>query len=234
MPSRRSYLMVAMLSFIGGYIDTFGFIALFGLFTAHITGNFVLMGAMIVHPMHGGLLKFLAFPAFLLGVVISRVIVLDYEARQRSPLKILFALQAILLTGFMIAGSMAPYPLDSDRDVAAIIAGMLGAAAMAIQATGGRTVLTSIVHTSMMTGNVTHMFIDIVDIVYSKNEGLKRQACARLRQLAPAIAAFMLGAISAAFGYMKLSFWSLCLPIALLVVLTFRARQEAWQNRQDN
>jgi uncharacterized membrane protein YoaK (UPF0700 family) len=221
--SRRSYQMIAMLSFIGGYVDTFGFIALFGLFTAHITGNFVLMGAMIVHPMQGGLLKFLAFPAFLLGVVLSRVIVLAYDARQRSPLKILFILQTILLTGFMIAGSMAPYPLDSDRNVAAIVAGMLGAAAMAVQATGGRTVLTFIVHTSMMTGNVTHMFMDMVDIVCSKNEGLKRQAYGRLRQVAPAVAAFMLGAISAAVGYMNFSYWSLCLPIALLGILILRA-----------
>lgn len=220
--NRNSYLMIAMLSFIGGYVDTFGFIALFGLFTAHITGNFVLMGAMIVHPMQGGLLKFLAFPAFLLGVVVSRIIVLDYEKRQRSPLKILFTLQAILLAGFMIAGSMAAYPLESDKDVAAILAGMLGAAAMAIQAAGGRTVLTFIVHTSMMTGNVTHMFIDIVDIVYSGDAGLKQRARERLKQLTPAVAAFLLGAISAAFGYMQFSFWSLTLPIALLIILIFR------------
>lgn len=227
MSERKPYLMIAMLSFIGGYVDTFGFIALFGLFTAHITGNFVLMGATMVHPMQGGLLKFLAFPAFLLGVAISRVIVLDYDRRRRSPLKILFILQVILLTGFMIAGSMAPFPLESDKDTAAIIAGMLGAAAMAVQATGGRTTLTSFVHTSMMTGNVTHMFIDIVDIVYSGDAELKQRARRRLRQLTPAVTAFLLGAISAAFGYMNFSYWSLCLPIALLLILTFRSDHQA-------
>jgi uncharacterized membrane protein YoaK (UPF0700 family) len=136
-------------------------------------------------------------------------------------------LQAILLAGFMIAGSMAAYPLVSDKDLAAILAGMLGAAAMAIQATSGRTVLTFIVHTSMMTGNITHMFIDIVDIVYSGDAGLKQRARERLRQLTPAVAAFLLGAISAAFGYMCFSFWSLALPIALLVFLIFRAKVSA-------
>src|SRR5688572_18031087 len=211
--------MVAMLSFIGGYVDTFGFIALFGLFTAHITGNFVLMGAMIVHPMQGGLLKLLAFPAFLLAVAVSRIIVLDYEQRQRSPLKVLFGLQALLLAGFMAAGLMAPYPLESDKEIAAILAGMLGAAAMAVQATGGRTTLSAFVHTSMMTGNVTHMFIDIVDIIYSRNAAVKKRAGDRLKQLIPAVSAFFLGAIAAAIGYMYFSYWSLCLPILLLLIL---------------
>lgn len=220
MLTRHPYILVVLLSFVGGYVDTFGFIALFGLFTAHITGNFVLMGAMIVHPMQGGLLKLLAFPAFLLAVAAARVIVLDYEKQQQSPLKVLFVLQAILLTGCMLAGLMAPYPLVSDKEAAAILAGMFGAAAMAIQATGGRTTLSSLAHTSMMTGNVTHMVIDIVDIVYGKNAELKQRACERLKQMVPAISAFLLGAISAAGGYMFLAFWGLLLPIILLLILT--------------
>ncbi len=219
--ARHSYLMIALLSFIGGYVDTFGFIALFGLFTAHITGNFVLMGAMLVNPMQGGLLKLLAFPAFLLGVAASRIIVLDYEQRQKSPLKILFAVQGILLTGFMIAGLQAPLPLESDTELAAIFAGMLGAAAMAIQSAGGRTTLAGIVHTTVMTGNVTHMVIDVVDIVYSKNAELKARATARLRQLAPAVSAFFLGALSAAGGYLEYGYLSVSLPILLLVILLF-------------
>lgn len=211
--------MIALLSFIGGYVDTFGFIALFGLFTAHITGNFVLMGAMLVNPMQGGLLKLLAFPAFLMGVAASRIIVLDFEQRQRSPLKTLFAVQCILLIGFMVAGLMAPLPLESDTELAAIFAGMLGAAAMAIQSAGGRTTLAGIVHTTVMTGNVTHMVIDITDIFYSKNPELIARAKTRLRQLAPAVSAFFVGALCAAGGYIKFGYWSVGLPILLLIIL---------------
>ena len=38
-----------VLSFIAGYVDTAVFIGLFGLFTAHVTGNFVLIGSELVH-----------------------------------------------------------------------------------------------------------------------------------------------------------------------------------------
>ncbi len=217
--ARHSTLMIALLSLIGGYVDTFGFIALFGLFTAHITGNFVLMGAMLVHPMQGGLLKLLAFPAFLLGVAASRIIVLNFESRQKSPLRTLFLVQGILLTGFMAAGLMAPLPLESDTELAAIFAGMLGAAAMAVQSAGGRMTLAGIVNTTFMTGNVTHMIIDITDIVYTKNAELKIRARARLLQLAPAVSAFFFGALFAAAGYLKFGYWSVMLPILLLLIL---------------
>lgn len=217
--------MIALLSFIGGYVDTFGFIALFGLFTAHITGNFVLMGAMLVHPMQGGLLKLLAFPAFLLGVAAARIIVLNYEARRQSSMHTLFVIQTLLLSGFMVAGLMAPFPLTSDTEPAAILAGMLGASAMAVQSAGGRMTLTGSVNTTFMTGNVTLMIIDITDIVYSRNAELKAQARTRLRQLLPAVAAFFAGALAAALGYLTCGYWSLGLPILLLLLILLAGRR---------
>ena len=59
------------LSFLAGYVDTLGFVALHGLFTAHVTGNFVLLGREVVAPGHDVVLKLLAFPAFIGGVSIS-------------------------------------------------------------------------------------------------------------------------------------------------------------------
>ena len=60
-----------VLGFIGGYVDTLGFVALFGLFTAHVTGNFVLIGSELARPSGNSvLIKFLAFGAFVAAIAV--------------------------------------------------------------------------------------------------------------------------------------------------------------------
>jgi uncharacterized membrane protein YoaK (UPF0700 family) len=72
------------LGFTAGYVDTVGFIALFGLFTAHVTGNFVLIGSELAHPAQGVLIKFLAFPAFIASVALSRMLALYADRHWNS------------------------------------------------------------------------------------------------------------------------------------------------------
>ena len=63
-----------MLSVNGGYADTAGFLALQGLFTAHVTGNIVTMGAAFVFGSSGVVAKLLALPVFCLVVALARVL----------------------------------------------------------------------------------------------------------------------------------------------------------------
>lgn len=51
------------LALTAGYVDTLGFVALFGLLTAHMTGNFILIGSELSGAGHGLLIKWLAFPS---------------------------------------------------------------------------------------------------------------------------------------------------------------------------
>ena len=67
MSMKPSDLMLGVgLGLLAGYIDTSAFVGLYGLFTAHVTGNFVLIGSELARPSHAGVLplKFLAIPAF--------------------------------------------------------------------------------------------------------------------------------------------------------------------------
>lgn len=61
-----------VLSFNGGYVDTAGYLALQGLFTAHVTGNFVTIGAALVFGTSGIVAKLLALPVFCIIIIITR------------------------------------------------------------------------------------------------------------------------------------------------------------------
>jgi len=49
-------------SVLAGYVDTLSFVALFGLFTVHVTGNFVLIGAEAAGYGQGVFMKPMASP----------------------------------------------------------------------------------------------------------------------------------------------------------------------------
>jgi uncharacterized membrane protein YoaK (UPF0700 family) len=63
-----------LLSLNAGYVDTAGFLALQGLFTAHVTGNFVTLGASIALGTTGAVAKVLALPVFCIVVIASRLL----------------------------------------------------------------------------------------------------------------------------------------------------------------
>jgi uncharacterized membrane protein YoaK (UPF0700 family) len=80
---------------IASYVDTLGFVASFGLFTAHVTGNFIMIGLVLAGAGDGLLIKWLAFPAFVAGIVLARV--LDNRPLRRGDgvrARALYVLQA--------------------------------------------------------------------------------------------------------------------------------------------
>ena len=62
-----------LLSLNAGYVDTAGFLALQGLFTAHVTGNFVTLGASLALGTSGAIAKLLALPVFCAVVIAARL-----------------------------------------------------------------------------------------------------------------------------------------------------------------
>ncbi|SMF10402.1 YoaK family protein [Pseudogulbenkiania subflava] len=217
--SRISWTSVG-LGFTAGYVDTLGFVALFGLFTAHVTGNFVLIGSELARPSHGVLIKFLAFPAFVAGIALTRAIVRQQEQRGTSPLPWLYGMQMALLAGFMLMGLYA-LPLSDSRSTAALVAGMFGAAGMGVQNAASRLALSKLTPTTVMTGNVTQLVIDLLDLTCPTPDPAVRE---RIVKFLWPILAFAVGAIGGAFGYVNLSFWALLLPIGILAALMFDAR----------
>src|ERR1700755_752364 len=85
-----------LLSLNAGYTDTVGFLALHGLFTAHVTGNFVTLGASLALGVSGLVAKLLALPVFCIIVIVTRLFALRLAARNQPGLRIMLAIKVLL------------------------------------------------------------------------------------------------------------------------------------------
>lgn len=201
------------LGFTAGYVDTVGFVALFGLFTAHVTGNFVLIGREVAHPLHGALINFLAFTAFVAAVAASRLLALSVERSRRPLHRLLLLLQGALLAACMVCGWRAQPIVDAAAPWV-IATGVLGAAAMGVQNAAGRLTFNELAPTTVMTGNVTQLVLDVVELLGSDvTDARLRQ---RIHKIFWPLLAFACGALCGAVVYMHASLWALALPLVIV------------------
>ncbi|MFM0610002.1 YoaK family protein [Paraburkholderia sediminicola] len=210
-----------ILATIAGFVDALSFVALFGLFTAHVTGNFVLIGAGVAGFSRGVLLKLIVFPAFIGGVAISSLLVRSLSRRHaRQGARLLHALQAALIFGFCLAGVWAS-PVTQPDSLPVIVAGIVGTFAMGVQNAHQKLINRPSVPNTVMTGNVTQAILDVVDMLSTDTaDSVRAAARARFAKLMPAIVAFAIGAMAGALGWRYLGFWALLAPACALVGLS--------------
>jgi uncharacterized membrane protein YoaK (UPF0700 family) len=160
----ESRLLPVGLGFTAGFVDTLGFVALFSFFSAHVTGNFVVLGSALSQPVHGLIAKLLALPMFIISVAAVRLYGRSLERREHAAAVPLLTLQAIFLMVFMALGLFAAPLIDADAPLA-ILTALSGTVAMGVQNAASRTVFASLSPTTVMTGNVTQLAIDAVDLM---------------------------------------------------------------------
>jgi len=207
-----------LLSVNGGYVDTAGFLALQGLFTAHVTGNFVTLGAALVFGTSGVVAKLIALPVFCIVVVLVRLLGYALAARGISQLRALLGLKLVLLlAGAVLAIRLGPF---SDGDAwPALVTGMTLVSAMAVQNAVQRLHLGSAPPTTLMTGNTTQVVIDAVDLLRGTPDAAATRD--RLSRMAGNIASFAIGCAAAALLFAFTSIWCFAVPplIGLATVL---------------
>jgi uncharacterized membrane protein YoaK (UPF0700 family) len=219
----KSLPIPGLLSFNAGFVDTAGFVALQGLFTAHVTGNFVTLGAALVFGTHGIIAKLVALPEFVLVVVAARVLGSVFRKYGLDALALLLGLEAIFLIGFFVlAVTLGPFP-DSDAP-AALLVGFAGIAAMAIQNAIQRVHFASIPPTTIMTGNTTQAVLDAVDLWRGEPGNDRAAIKARFGRTIRGIAWFALGCSAAAAAYFWVGLWCLVLPALITSMVAISSR----------
>ncbi len=90
------YVLPAALAFLSGYVDTAVFVYMGGLFVAHVTGNFVLIGmalgadSSVAHGDAVGL-QIVSFPVFFVAAMLAAVLSARYPWARAQTLLWLFA-----------------------------------------------------------------------------------------------------------------------------------------------
>ena len=214
-----------VLSFNGGYVDTVGYLSLQGLFTAHVTGNFVTIGAALVFGTSGVVAKLLALPVFCMVIIATRLVGFNLPARW-PVLETMLTLKLLLLVvAAVLAIAMGPFA--NGDGAPAIIVGMTLVSAMAIQNAAHRIHLGSAPPTTLMTGTTTQIMIDVADMIRGV-PGVARDAIRpRLRRMCVAVASFAAGAAAGALLFHAIGSWCFALPpvVALIARITAKSSQ---------
>ena len=215
-----------LLSLNAGFVDTAGFLALQGLFTAHVTGNFVTLGASLVLGTSGAVAKLLALPVFCVVVALTRLLSSALLRRKRPALKIVLGLKVVLLVaGAVLAIRLGPF--HNGDAWQALVTGMVLVSAMAIQNAAHRIHLASAPPSTLMTGTTTQIMIDLADMVQPPKPESAVRPTARLFGMAVNIAAFAIGCAAAALLYAHAGVWCFVVPPVLgVAALCLRAAGE--------
>ncbi len=210
-----------VLSLIAGSTDIIGFLGLNGLFTAHITGNLVVLAAHIVAGDPTIFSYILSVPVFMLMLFLTRVLAGGLEQIGVSTLQPLLLLQLIFLVAFLSICVVAG-PWRDANAILAVLAGMFGVAAMAVQNALVQVSLTNTPTTAVMTTNVTHFMLDLGAALVGRDDAKVARARARAVHTLPVIVGFAMGCVLGAAFEAAAGLWSLTLPtaLALLAVAT--------------
>src|SRR5262249_34965611 len=163
---RGAFLLPTLLSTTAGAVDVIGFLAL-GVFTAHITGNLVILAAHYITGGFGEIGPILSVPVFML--VLTVVTLAFVKVPTRVARRALLILQAVLIAAFLGFG-VGFSPFSDLDDPMAVFVGMLGVAAMAVQNAVVRLALHGSPSTAVMTTNTAQFAVDVATLIRGREQ----------------------------------------------------------------
>ena len=212
--SLNAKLLPTVLSVIAGSVDAIGFLGLGGLFTAHVTGNLVILAGHLVSGSGAPVAPMLSVPVFVATLGLTRLLAGALERIGFASLRPLLLLQLLLLAGFFVLCAFAGPHIDPDA-TKAILAGMLGVSAMAVQNALVQISLKGAPSTAVMTTNITRFMMDVGDVMLGRKPADVAKARDRAMRTLPAIVGFAVGCGLGATCEAAIGLWSLALPAGL-------------------
>ncbi len=211
--SRLERRLPTLLSGIAGMVDLIGFLTLGNVFTAHITGNLVVIAALVVRGGRMNLAQVLAIPVFILAVAAMWLLARASGRRGAGLARLLLLIQFLLLAGVLMFSAITN-PGANPHGVKAGIAVMIAVSAMACQFALLRLALPIAPSTAVMTGNLTNTVLSLLDTL-SRTQPLMVGDTERLRGSPHLLIGFFGGCMVAAAAVSLLGDWAWSFPAAL-------------------
>lgn len=232
-PRGRVRVVTAVLGVVAGFGDAVGFLVLFGVFTAHMSGNTTHLGVSLAEGRWADVaVRGFPIPMFVLAIALGTVVVelLRRRGRARERLEPVLLAEAALLVAFM---AIAAWTADTARLRPAglwffVLAGLLtivmGLQTAVLRRVGGLTV-----HTTYISGMLTQAAVGAVTWWFDRRDGRAVPAgadrpAARAWLALGVWACFAVGAVVGALVHRALDEWALALPALTLVALALASR----------
>ena len=226
-------IMPILLCFVAGYVDSYTYLALFGLFAAQVTGSFVIAGAELVTHDYGIAGKLLAIVAFLVAAAITAALIRLARETGGKALPLMLALEAALLAIFAAMLLFGP-AIKNANDWHGIVAGLVAASAMGAQSVLVRLLMKGIPQTNVMTGNMTQLGIATTELILAwRRFARSRHGAAAIREfnevrdqlltvLSVAVG-FLVGAAAGAIAFAATNVRGALLAVAIVAALALWA-----------
>jgi len=215
MTSRSELWLPILLSVIAGMVDLIGFLSL-GIFTAHVTGNIVVVGALLVRHNRVNPAQILAIPVFILAVAATWLIAQASGRRSTGLMRPLLLIQFLLITCLLIFSAITK-PSADPHGLMATIAAMIAVSATGCQFALLRLTLPVAPSTAVMTGNLTNAVLGLVDLS-SRTRPLMETDSKRLTNALHLIIGFFVGCVVATAAVTYLGDWAWSFPAVLAAV----------------
>jgi len=204
--------LVTLLSVIAGMVDLIGFMTLGNIFTAHITGNLVLISAAFLREVNPA--QALAIPVFFVAVAMAWLLARGAGRHGRPLARLLLSVQFLLLACVLAASVVTGASARPQSLIAGIIA-MIAVCAMATQHALLRLAVPNAPSTAVMTGNVTNAILALLDALASGKPFMEATAERRVLRSLILLVGFLGGCVSAAFAVYFWADWAWLLPVLL-------------------
>jgi uncharacterized membrane protein YoaK (UPF0700 family) len=220
-PQRRLRDVSLLLTLVAGFCDTVTFVAADSLFSAHVTGNFIVFAYDVSHGVDGeARTKLCSFPVFVAAVAAGH-----WARNSRRRRYHLLLLEAALLVLAGVLALLWATPHGAVLQVAALLVVF----AMGLQNAFGRLFAKETYGpTTVMTGNVTQATLDLMHRITTANAPAPAVPLSRqLLVIGAFLLGCLLGAVSARWAGLSVVAGAGALLLALALGWHRQAQQEA-------